>query len=133
MKVLVVGAAGYIGNTIANSLRTHGHRVTGIVRREEQKASLERAEIPALVCDALDERAPVPWAQFEVVIMAITSTEWDKQKRIVSDAHAAGAHIVYISGCLVYGDHPNQVIDETASCPPSGRLEMDTLVLGHGG
>lgn len=93
MRVLVIGAGGYIGSAIANSLKTHGHRVTGLVRKEEQRASLEKEEISAMVCDVLDGHGTVSWAQFEVVILAITSTEWEKQKAVVHSAHAAGCKV----------------------------------------
>ncbi|MGH8414637.1 MAG: NAD-dependent epimerase/dehydratase family protein, partial [Gammaproteobacteria bacterium] len=45
MKIFVTGASGYVGFAVACALRRAGHEVYGLVRREESRMLLQRAEI----------------------------------------------------------------------------------------
>ncbi|MBT2249058.1 NAD-dependent epimerase/dehydratase family protein [Arthrobacter sp. BHU FT2] len=49
MKVLVTGASGYIGGSVANALLASGHDVVGLVRSEESAGSLRAAGIEPVV------------------------------------------------------------------------------------
>lgn len=49
MKVLVTGATGYIGGSVAEKLMAAGHAVTGLVRSEEKIALLKARGIEAVV------------------------------------------------------------------------------------
>lgn len=51
MKVLIIGATGGVGRRVAERLIADGHKVTGLVRREEQAAALGRLGIDAAIGD----------------------------------------------------------------------------------
>ncbi len=51
MKVLIIGITGGVGRRVAERLTAYGHKVTGLVRREEQAAALGRRGIDAAIGD----------------------------------------------------------------------------------
>jgi dihydroflavonol-4-reductase len=52
--VLITGAAGFTGLSLALSLAAHGHRVRGIIRNRQKAAELERAGVSLVVGDIRD-------------------------------------------------------------------------------
>ena len=78
MKVLVTGAAGYLGEHVAAALRDRGHIVTALVRRPEQVAQLNRFNV-RLVPGDLERPETWPAAledQDAVVTTAGTVQSW---------------------------------------------------------
>jgi nucleoside-diphosphate-sugar epimerase len=49
MKVLITGASGYIGGSVASALLGAGHRVVGLVRSDERAAQVRKRGIEPLV------------------------------------------------------------------------------------
>src|ERR687897_688939 len=49
MKVLVTGASGYIGGSVATALLAAGHRVVGLVRSDERAAKVQGRGIEPLI------------------------------------------------------------------------------------
>ena len=56
MKIFITGAAGYIGGSIAERLRSEGHIVRGLVRRDTQAEGLATRGITPVLGD-LDDHA----------------------------------------------------------------------------
>ena len=59
MRVFVAGATGAIGRVLVPILVVDGHRVTGMTRRPERAAALERSGARAVLADAYDRAAVV--------------------------------------------------------------------------
>ena len=112
-RFVVLGANGYIGRAVAEALRAQGHSVRAVVRAESHRKSLEAKEIQVTIGSALDlEVVGSVVKKGDIVICSITSPDYDALNALVKRVSAAEGRMVYMGGCLDYGDHPNQIIDE---------------------
>ena len=145
MNILLAGATGYAGYTIATTLRQAGHQVTALVRRPDsaRARSLRQQEIDLLPGDL---RQPVTYrAALEACDVCIT-TVLDFQDPVGTDhllletlravpARADGSSrlVIYTTGCLVYGYVPERLLDETTPGNPAHplhfRMELEQDVL----
>ncbi|MEO9170242.1 MAG: NAD-dependent epimerase/dehydratase family protein [Candidatus Baltobacteraceae bacterium] len=139
MKVLVVGATGYIGRAVCEALASHGHRVLAMVRdstpsRAHAGADVVRGDITdvaSLVSAALNADAVVYAVQyhgedgFAVESAALTA---------LSDALARNKkRMLYTSGVWTYGStFPNVANEETPPHPiaiVAKRPELENILL----
>jgi len=127
---LVTGANGYIGSAVARAVRRNGHTVYGLIRSEDQAPSLVLREIiPVVVSNFSDLKSYSKIVDEVSVVVDTVSTSG------LSDPYSPNRALmqtmadfylttgikkryIYTSGCLVYGDHPNQILDE--SVVPTG-------------
>jgi len=144
MKVLVTGASGYIGFAVASALSRAGHEVYGLVRREQARILLLRAEIHPLL-GKMQEPAGLQHAveHCSVLIHAAADYQADtfKLDRLMIDAlltarnSAQPKTVIYTSGVWVYGDTGNELVDETTPLKPARQVkprpETERLVLEH--
>src|SRR3989442_9863240 len=56
MTVVVTGASGYVGSSVATAFRRAGHRVWGLTRTEAKARWLEQHEIEPVVGDLADPK-----------------------------------------------------------------------------
>ena len=122
--MLILGC-GYIGRRLARRYLDCGDRVLGVVRSEQSATGLERAGIPACVCDlAVDDLSALPLGGARVFHCApppIRGTEDLHTRRLVA-AFARGGNpqrIVYLSTTGVYGDCGGAWVDETWPARPN--------------
>jgi len=123
VKVLVIGAAGYVGFGVACALRRSGNVVYGLVRKADQQALLTRNEIFP-ICGEISELSKLESLLGEVSVVVDTvqvhgpdvaapnRALLNKLKQLAQQTHTKKRYI-YTSGCLTYGDHGGQVVDET--------------------
>ena len=136
MNVLLAGASGYAGYSIASTLRQAGHEVTALVRRpaSARARSLQTQEIHLLAgdlrqpdtyraalaaCDVcittvLDFEDPVGTDRLLLATLREVPTRADGRPRL----------FVYTTGCLVYGHVPQPLLDETTPGNPAHPLHF---------
>ncbi|HET9234464.1 MAG TPA: NAD-dependent epimerase/dehydratase family protein [Candidatus Eisenbacteria bacterium] len=141
MKVLVTGAAGYLGEHVVRAFREAGHDVTGMVRRPEQSTQITGYRV--LIGDL--ER-PESWSaalegQDALVNVAGTVSAWSRDPDVfrrvnvegtlalLARAHEAGlSRILLTSSLFALGPTPNgAVLDERA-----GERERSPLLGANG-
>ena len=158
MKVVVTGAAGFIGSHLSERLLAEGHQVTGIdafldyYPREVKEANLRGArghaafsfiegrvqdlQLPAL----LDGAGQV----YHLAAQAGVRSSWGEDFRIYTDnnvlatqrlleaAAAAGTpRVVMASSSSVYGDSTELPLRETATCLPVSPYGVTKLAGEH--
>ncbi|KAM0790702.1 hypothetical protein ACM66B_004559 [Microbotryomycetes sp. NB124-2] len=115
MKVLVLGATGFIGLPISTEFLRQGHTVIGVTRSAEKAKSLEANEITPIVADPAD---PSQWRHavkdVDAVIDAVggseiahiseTIRETVAQEAKQSRPHGPPLAFVYCSGTWLHGD-----------------------------
>jgi len=138
VKVLVTGAAGYLGEHVALAFRDRGHTVTALVRRPEQVERLNRMQVRAVSGDMeRPETWPAAFAgQDAVVTTAGTVQAWgadpdtfrrvnvDATLALVEAAREAGiTRLLVTSSLFALGPTPpTAVLDESARDRPRSPL-----------
>lgn len=131
MKVFVFGASGYIGNAVAVALRRQGHIVYGLVRGEEKAKKLRSQEIIPVLGDIEN---PSTYAstldKVGVVIDTVfTYSQGASNQKLMQAVCSASKTLgqkkryIYTSGVLVYGNRPNEILDENAIPTPGQMLK----------
>ena len=131
MRILVTGAAGFVGYAVAALLAEHGHTVTGLTR---SPASALPAGTRRHVGD-LREPATLPGGEFDAVchlagLVQVRESRTDPLRYWQTNASGmlnlldwlprAGAdRLIIASTCAVYGEPVRQPIDETTAEAPS--------------
>ena len=145
MNIFLAGAAGYVGYSIAGTLRQAGHHVTALVRRPEsvRARSLQTQEIQLLPGD-LREPATYRAALAACDVCITTVLDFadpvgtdrlllDALRAVPPRADGRQRLFVYTTGCLVYGYVPQRLLDETTPGNPAHplhfRLELEQEVL----
>ncbi|KDQ51278.1 hypothetical protein JAAARDRAFT_62670 [Jaapia argillacea MUCL 33604] len=128
MKVLVLGASGFIGLPVAQALVRAGHVVYGVTRSEAKAKQLAAEEIIPIVAEAGQTEK---WVQFasglDVVIEAIGGAEIGTLSlKVLKDlsaatqthrpSHAPKLTYIYTSGTWVHGDSRTEIITDTTPC-----------------
>ncbi|KZO95517.1 NAD(P)-binding protein [Calocera viscosa TUFC12733] len=127
MKVLILGATGFIGLPIAQGFVRNGHEVYGSTRQQAKAASLAAEEILPLVGDAWKSKA----AEMDVIIDCASAgpgaTEYLEIAAAASRERGENYKITYIyaSGTWVHGNYENRnygLADERS--PPKTPAEL---------
>jgi UDP-glucose 4-epimerase len=133
MKILVTGAAGFVGYAVAAHLVEHGHEVTGLTRSQ---ASALPTSVQRLQGDLrTPETLPKTLAEVDGVchLAGLTKVRESRSNPVdywrtnvggtltILDrlADARAGRIVVASTCAVYGERAEQPISETATLAPS--------------
>ena len=145
MKVVVTGAAGFIGSTLSESLLRDGHEVTGVdafvdfyprAVKEQNLAACRADGRFRLVEGALQDLDLRPIlegarAVFHLAAQAGVRSSWGREfslyvdhnvlatQRLLEAAVEAGTpRVVYASSSSVYGDSAEMPLREGAACRP---------------
>jgi len=125
MKVLVLGASGFIGFPVAQALTRAGHYVLGLTRSESKAKQLAAEEIVPIVADIAE---PATWVEvvkdIDVVIDAIGGPDIKalSQSNLVAvsraaqalrPSHAPKVTYIYTSGTWVHGDDRSEAVTDT--------------------
>lgn len=140
MKILVIGATGYLGGAVALRLARDGHAVVALVRDAAKAEPLTRAGLalrPGSLDDAADLKRAVGDA--DAVINAADSDHAAGVSAILDAIAGTGKTFIHTSGISVTGDRAagagNGVIrDEDTAYEPiperAARCAIDTTVRG---
>jgi len=137
MKVLVLGATGYIGNGVARAFRRAGHQVYGLCRSAEKARLLARDEIHPVVGDAAK---PDTWRDVASSCACIVSAvTFDEQliKTIMASVEeiAKKRKLIFIhtSGVWALGNDDSTIKVELSSLNPppivAARPAIDEAIL----
>jgi len=134
MTVLITGAAGHLGNTLARELAARGERVRALILPGEDTTSLEGLELERVQGDILDpgclrEAMAGVGTVFHLAAMISIQPGRDERLRevnvrgtwnVVRAARAAGVRrLVYVSSIHALGRPPRGVpIDESVRFDP---------------
>ena len=141
--VLILGAAGRIGQVLASAFADAGWQVRAQARKALPDALAKRACVRAVRCDATDEAALIEAAQgANVVVNALNSryAEWNRLALPLADvalnvARASGALLmlpgnVYNFGCEL-PPHLDSTTPERGDTPKARiRIEMEARLAG---
>jgi nucleoside-diphosphate-sugar epimerase len=158
VKVVVTGAAGFIGSHLTESLLADGHEVTGVdaftdyYARSAKEHNLEKSRghrtfrlVEGRLQD-LDLRPVLEHAGqvFHLAAQAGVRASWGREfahytehnvlatQRLLEAARAAGGpRVVYASSSSVYGDAPALPLREDARCEPVSPYGVSKLAAEH--
>jgi nucleoside-diphosphate-sugar epimerase len=141
LKVLVIGATGYLGGAAARALRARGHNVTAVGRSDRARARLADDGFAAIWGDvAAPEQLAQAAPAFDAVLYAVQLNAPDAGPieaaalRAMINALGERHVFLYTSGVWYYGATGERVADETtpANPPPTvtWRPRLENIVLG---
>ncbi len=123
MRVFVTGGTGYIGAAVARCLKSRGHHVTILARRDESEM-VARAAGYDVIRGGLDDASALAKGALEADATVHAATTGD-DRRSTADLAAAravlgamrgtGKRFIYTGGCWSYGSTGNRPADELAS------------------
>jgi nucleoside-diphosphate-sugar epimerase len=128
MKVLVTGGTGYIGQAVALRLKKAGHVVFALVRSKEKAGELLKAQVKLIEGDMGNTAG---WAASAYGCAAVVhcasqmgegGVELDRKTVVAARdllRGQVGATLVYTSGCWVYGESGDSILDEEAALKPA--------------
>jgi len=158
VKVVVTGAAGFIGSHLSESLLADGHEVTGVdaftdyYARSTKERNLEPSRSHRafrLVEGRLQDLDLRPLLEgvgqvFHLAAQAGVRASWGREfahytdhnvlatQRLLEAARAAGGpRVVYASSSSVYGDAPALPLREDARCEPVSPYGVSKLAAEH--
>ena len=143
MNVLITGAAGYIGGSVAVTLIKAGHKVAGLVRSETRARDIEPFGIDPVIGDLADtavlERAA---RNADAVINIANSDNREVADVFLNALRNTGKTFIQSSGTsivadLADGEHPGKIYEETTPVDPlplrAPRVALNDAVLAASG
>lgn len=125
MRVLVLGATGYIGGASARALQARGHSVVGLARSDDAAHRLETQGFGVARGDLTDGASiAAAAAGADGVINAgfdranIAEAMQATVFTLLSTLEGTGKPLVHVGGTLIYGDTGDEVVEESARRPP---------------
>ncbi len=105
MKILVTGATGFIGGSVAKRLRDEGHEILGLVRDPQKIAALSNLGIKPVLGTLEDKTALTQYAlSADAVINAADSDHQDAVETFIKALSGSGKIFIHTSGSSVIGD-----------------------------
>jgi nucleoside-diphosphate-sugar epimerase len=139
MKVLITGAAGFIGSSIAAGLVKAGHEVVGLVRKPEQLDEVKKIGVTGVLGALTDRDLLIAQAQAaDAVINAASSDNRAAVEAFVDALAGSGKVFLHTSGSSIVGDasggegtdkiyHEDHLPEPTPD--KAARVAIDNLVL----
>lgn len=105
MKILLTGASGFVGGTVAHALRVAGHQVTGLVRTEERARQVGALGIEPALGDMNDAaRLGQLAAAADAVINAADADHRPGVEAILAALKGTGKAFLHTSGSGIVAD-----------------------------
>jgi nucleoside-diphosphate-sugar epimerase len=140
LNIFITGANGFIGGSIAAGLVRAGHHVTGLIRKPEQSAELERLGITPVIGSLDDRELLIAQAQAaDAVINAASSDHRGAVEALIEGLAGSNKPFLHTSGSSIVGDasggeagaaaiyHEDSLPEPTAD--KAERVAIDRLVL----
>ncbi|KAJ7060554.1 NAD(P)-binding protein [Mycena amicta] len=136
MKVLVLGATGFLGLPISQALVRAGHEVYGLARTPEKAKQLSKEEILPIIGTVDSDVYMYLIPTLDVVISAINTTSEILIETFDKVAHAAQATrpkgsaqltYIYSSGTWVHGDDRTNIVTDTTPLTNPVKILADWL------
>lgn len=123
MKVLVIGATGYIGSVVAETLKNAGHDVFGLARSEDAARKLAESGHHVRAGSLEDLVALRDAARgMEAVVYCAAGYQADTAAVVALLPSMTGRPFIYTSGVWVYGDTRGRMLGEIAPLNPPAML-----------
>jgi UDP-glucose 4-epimerase len=132
MRVLITGAAGFIGSNLADELIEQGHTVTGVDDLSTGRLSNIGSQSPMEFILGDIRTDLIPYGPYDVIYHAAASykdrDDWERDAstnvlgtiNVVREAKRTGAKIVYFQTSLCYGLSPRSPVETSAQLDPRG-------------
>jgi nucleoside-diphosphate-sugar epimerase len=151
MRVVVTGASGFVGQGVVAALCRRGHQVTGVIRRAERTALVERLGARPLVADLSTDRWRQEARGAEAIVHTAQADYYDRRitpgltarvggldlawtRALLEAGRGSARTFVYASGAWIYGDRGEAETDEDTApspYPPAAfKLDGERLALG---
>lgn len=147
-QILVTGATGYIGGSVAVALVARGHRVRGLVRNEVSGAALEHLGVQPVFGSLDDVDTLGAEARSADVVVNAASSDHRRAVDVLLDVLAGtGKALIHTSGSSIVGttsagEATDEIWDESIMAPDSGwephpykaaRVAIDRRIIGAAG
>jgi nucleoside-diphosphate-sugar epimerase len=143
LKILVTGANGYIGGSVASALMADGHKVRGLVRSKEKADAVAARGVDPIVgslddADLLQAEARAA----DAVVNAASSDHRGAVEALISGLSGSGKPLLHSSGSsivadLAMGEPSDRIFEEMTPIVPhadrAARVAIDQLVLAAPG
>lgn len=105
MRILIIGATGYVGGSLVEHLRDAGHSVTGLVRTSERASYLRSRGAAAVIGDLADrELLAAASGDADAVINTAESDDVDLARNLIAPLEGTGKLLVHTSGSSIVVD-----------------------------
>lgn len=140
MNVLIIGATGYLGTSIAEAMVRHGHGVTAAARSPHAAEALRGRGYAVVEADASNPHSLFhPAREADAIVYCVNVTDADPfavdsraLKQLVEAAKHPPKKIVYTSGVWIYGSTDTPVAEDAPLFPATlvaRRPELERLAL----
>ena len=125
MKILHIGATGYVGTAVAEKLKEAGHEVVGLARSEESAAKIEDRGYRAYKGDLQDPESVTRGAREAEAVVYTTALDKEAVGTIAGALEGSGKPFVSVVGATIYGDTGEQeAVEDQVLSPPSALEPM---------
>ena len=136
MKVLVLGATGYVGLTVVEHLVRNGMAVLGLARSASRSAGLHKLTSDYFDADLSDKKEILRAArQCDAAIYAAGPRSSDAERieltalAALSQGLSEGSPLIYLSGCSVYGQSSPKPATEDQPVVENAKTRSENFVL----
>ena len=142
MNVLIIGATGYLGTSVAEALVRHGHQVTAAARSQHARETLEHLGYTVVEADAARPHSLFhPARAADAIVYCVNVTDADPfavdtqaLRQLVEAAKHPAKKLLYTSGCWIYGETgPTPAAEDAPLFPATlamNRPELERIVAG---
>ncbi len=136
MKVLVLGATGYVGLSVVEHLVRNGMAVLGLSRSASRNAGLHKLTSDYVDADLSNKEEILTAArQCDAAIYAAGPRSSDAESiemtalAVLSQGLSEGSPLIYLSGCSVYGQSSSKPATEDQPVVENAKARSENLLL----